>query len=42
LLVERHLAVWVWEPFRISGTLPPDDLEVVVRRIRELVASRPT
>ena len=41
LLVERHLAVWVGEPFRIGGTVPPDDLEVVVRRIRALVGSRP-
>ena len=37
LLVERHLAVWVGEPLRIGGTLPPDDLEVVAQRIRMLV-----
>ena len=37
LLVERHLAVWAGEPLRIGGTVPPDDLRVVVERIRGLV-----
>lgn len=37
LLVERHLAVWAGQPLRIGGTLPPDDLDVVVQRIRALV-----
>lgn len=40
LLVERHLAVWAGEPLRIGGTLPPDDLRVVVERVRELVEKR--
>lgn len=40
LLVKRHLAVWAGEPLRIGGTVPPDDLQVVVERIRGLVGRR--